>query len=158
MLSPVLAAGEDRVSHVLSHVVWWKYSQIHNTIASTNANTIQANSVAHIRTVLFTSGFGSSTRGERHNSFHADHTLSRCLRSLSVEIRKTQLHLQYSKFNSQLPTQWQEPNFLPAWSNVNLQLTLFQNPQILSPSLLGMTSATLQPHFSCLGFNFCARA
>ena len=76
----------------------------------------------------------------------------RCLRFLSVEIRKTQLHLQWSKSNPQLfnsmaesPTTrlhgststltvWLsggETNCLPPWSNVNFQLTLFQNPQIL---------------------------
>ena len=38
-----------------------------------------------------------------------------CLRSLSVEIRKTKLHLQLS-------TVWQKLNYLPAWSNVNPQL------------------------------------
>ena len=53
----------------------------------------------------------------------------RCLRSLSVEIRKTQLHLQRPKSNSQL--NGRELNFLPPWSNLNFQLTLFQNPSIL---------------------------
>ena len=40
-----------------------------------------------------------------------------CLCSLSVEIRKCQLHLSTVKI--QLSTQWQELNFLPLWSNLN---------------------------------------
>ena len=36
---------------------------------------MQADSVVPIRTVLLTSGFGSSTRGERHHSYYADHTI-----------------------------------------------------------------------------------
>ena len=36
---------------------------------------IQADSVVQIRTVLLTSVFGSSTRGERHNSYNADHSI-----------------------------------------------------------------------------------
>ena len=72
-----------------------------------------------------------------------------------------------------LPNQWLKLNFLPAWSNVNLQLhsqtsnsqhhsrtptsqsdvnwIFFKIFQILCPSFLGMTSSTLQPIFF-LGF------
>ena len=91
---------------------------------------MQADSVDLIRTVLLTSDFGSSTRGERHNSYYANptpnvrHTLW-CLRSLSVEIRKS------STAEISTSTQWQKFNCLPPLSNLNFLLTLFQNPQIL---------------------------
>ena len=55
--------------------------------------------------------------------------ISWCLRFLSVEIRKTQLHLQWSKSIFQLFGR--ELNYLPAWSNVNFHWLFFQNPQIL---------------------------
>ena len=68
-----------------------------------------------------------------------------CLRSLLVEIWKTQLHLQNPTLNFQL--NGSNSTFA---CMVQCQLStdvFFQNPQILSPSLLGMTSSTLQPHF-----------
>ena len=50
-----------------------------DTNTFTNANTKhrrkQANSVVQVQTILLTSDFGSSTRGERHNSNKADHTV-----------------------------------------------------------------------------------
>ena len=66
-----------------------------------------------------------------------------CLRALSVEIRKPQLRLQRPNlnFNSMAGTR------LSACMVQCQPLTLFQNPQILSPSIMGMTSSTLQPHF-----------
>ena len=68
------------------------------------------------------------------------------LRSLSEEIWKAQLHLQWAKSNSQL--NGRELNSLPAWSNLSFSTAVFfLNPQILSLSLLGMMSSTLQPHF-----------
>ena len=88
-------------------------------------------------TLLFqvlTSEFGSLTQGERHNSYNANH-----LQCVAVEICKTQLHLQRPKSNS-MP-QWQTLNSLSPWSNLNSQLTLFQNPQILR------TISSLQPYF-----------
>ena len=48
--------------------------------------------------------------------------------SLSVEIRKTQLNLHWSKSNLNF---WQKLNCLPPWSNLKSQLSLFQNPQFL---------------------------
>ena len=36
---------------------------------------MQADSVVQVRTVLLTSDFGSSTRGEWHNLYYADHTI-----------------------------------------------------------------------------------
>ena len=79
--------------------------------------------------------------------FYADLTpnvrhISWCLRSLSVDIRKNPTTS--STAQSQLQLNGRELNSLPTWFNVNPQLPLFQNPQILSPSLLSMTSSTLQ--------------
>ena len=51
---------------------------------------------------------------------------------------------------SKLSPEWQELNFLPTWSNVNCPTTMFlksSDYQIISPSLLGMTSSTLQSYF-----------
>ena len=119
-----------------------------NTYAKTGENR-QADSVVSDTYSLLISDFISSTRGERHNSYYADPINGRrilgCLRSLSVGIRKTQLHLQRPKSNS-MP-QWQKLNFLPPWSNLNFQLTLFKILRFSGPSLPGMTSSTLQSHF-----------
>ena len=123
------------------------------------------------------SDFGSSTWGERHNSYNADCTIwpHKCAVHpvvLSVEICRTP----WSDFNFSTPWsliqllnimvgtpllnclqlrqttpisvymaqkstfQWPSPQSTPNWHP-------FQNLQILSPSLLGMTSFTLQPHF-----------
>ena len=49
--------------------------------------------------------------------------------SCDVEIQETQLHL--PTVETQLSPQWQKLNCLPPWSNLNSQLTLFQNPEIL---------------------------
>ena len=38
VLSPWLAADEDRVSHMLSHVVWWKYIYIYIYIERESEN------------------------------------------------------------------------------------------------------------------------
>ena len=36
---------------------------------------LQADFIVQVGTVLLTSEFGSSTRGEKHNSSYADHTM-----------------------------------------------------------------------------------
>ena len=51
---------------------------------------------------------------------------------------------------SQLQLNGRELNSLPTWSNVNPQLTLFQNPQILRTISSGHD--VIQPPISCLGF------
>ena len=43
----------------------------------------------------------------------------------------------------QLSTVWQKLNYLPAWSNVNLQLTLFQNPSNSAIRWFNVISRTL---------------
>ena len=83
---------------------------------------------------LLISDFGSSTRGERHNSYYADHpqcAVHHVIFKISVcrDPKNPNYIFQQSKSNS-LP-QWQKLNRLPPWSNLNSQLTLFQNPQIL---------------------------
>ena len=117
---------------------------------------------------LLTPDLGSRTRGERHNSYYADHTIwphQRAVHLVMLKIsfgrdpknltaaatvenstlclncRKLNLHFPSSNLNSQLNVR--DLNSLPPWSNINPQLNLFQNPQILP----GMTSSTLHPHF-----------
>ena len=77
----------------------------------------------HRRTLLFRyepfSEFSSSTRGERHNSYNAGHTIwphkalriLKCLRSLSVEICKTP----WPDIN--FSTSWLDPNFSTSLSD-----------------------------------------
>ena len=99
-----------------------------------NCKTL-ANSVVQVRTFykLLTSA-QSDTRRETQFllcwPYYVDPTNARrilwCLRSLSVEIRKTQLHLQRPKSNSQLS---------------------FKILRFSGPSLQGMTSSALQPHY-----------
>ena len=120
------------VSLVL-HQIRWKfyvlllYTHNHydiNSNGTTNAysNTVkysiqmhiqmEADSVVQVRTVLLTSEFCSSTRGERHNSYYADLTIWPHKRAahprmfkISVgrdpkkKIKKKQLHLQRPKLN-----------------------------------------------------------
>ena len=51
------------------------YNDINNNgTTNTFLNTVKYRRI-QVRTVLLTSGFGSSTRGERHNSYYADHTI-----------------------------------------------------------------------------------
>ena len=119
--------------------------QIHNT----NTGGKRQTRSFQIRTVLLTSDFGSSTRGERQFllcwSYYADaRRILWCLRSLSVEIRKTQLHASTEE-NSTLCFNGRELNCLPLWSNLNLQLTLFQNLPNSQDHLLG---AWRHPHSS----------
>ena len=52
-------------------IQWYIYKFIYSQIQM----QIQADSVVQVRTVLLTSDFGSSTQGERHNSYYADHTI-----------------------------------------------------------------------------------
>ena len=64
-----------------------------------------------------------------------------CLRSLSVEIRKTQLHLQWPKFNSQL----NDP--------ISTSTDFFQNPQILKTISSGHDVIHTPAPFSVWGFS-----
>ena len=129
------------------------YSQIqmHNT----GENKYTGDSVVQVRTVykLLTSVLRHVER-ERiltmltilSDSTNAWRIL-RCLRSLSVEICKTPTTcFNGRELNSLCPNR-RELNCLPTWSIVNRKLSLFKNPQILSPSFLGTTSSTLQLHF-----------
>ena len=118
---------------------------------------------------LLTSGFGSSTRGKRHNSYYADHTIWPHQRAahlamfkifvcrdpknstlrLNSRIPTTQLHGR--KLNSLCPN-GRELNCLPAWSNVKFQLTLFQNPQILRTIFNGHDVIHTPSPIAYLGF------
>ena len=74
-------------------------------LSNITANT--GDSVVSGTNGLLTSGFGSSTRGKRHNSYYANpipnaRRILWCLIYLSVEIRKNQLHI--STVETQLST------------------------------------------------------
>ena len=81
------------------------------------------------------------------------HFNARCilwsLRSLLIEIRKTQLYLQRPKSNSQ--PQWQKLDSLPPWSYLNFSTDFFKILKLSGPSLLDMMTSTLQPHFLSRG-------
>ena len=128
--------------------------------AKTGAIQMQADSAVQVRTHLLVSVFGSSTRRERRNSNYAGPTntlrIPWCLRSLSAEIRKTPaICLNSRELNSLCPNgreliylpSWQKPNNLPAWSSVNLKLTLLQKPQILGTISSGHYGLHTPAHF-----------
>ena len=92
--------------------------------------TLRAPVVSDMNGLLISRLRSMATQGERHNSYYANlipymRHISWCLRTLSVEIWKTQLHLSTVKI--QLPMA-KYPTPTPM---VQSQLTLFQNPQIL---------------------------
>ena len=93
---------------------------------------------------LLTSGFGSSSRGERHNSYYANHpqpAVHLVMFTISIHLRRSRPekpnhHCDDRKLNS-MP-QWQELNSLPQWQELsfsnqwsNLNWLFFQNTQIL---------------------------
>ena len=103
----------------------------------TNAKTqykCRRDSVVQIRTVLLTSDFGSSTR-ERDTiltrltpSQRTAHlVMFKISHGRDPKILTTAAMIE----NSTLCPNGREVSYLPAWSNVNLHLTHFQNPQIL---------------------------
>ena len=59
--------SHNHINHNCNTIHIFKYSQIQIQI--------QVDSVVQVQTVLLISDFGSSTRGERHNSYYADHTI-----------------------------------------------------------------------------------
>ena len=92
----------------------------------------RGDSVVQVRTILLVSDFGSSTRGERHNSYYANPIPTRGASQFIFAGRDTKSSTAATTVeNSTLYPNGREINYLPTWSNVNFQLTLFQNPQIL---------------------------
>ena len=81
--------------------------------------------------------FGSSTWGERHNSYDANHpqcAVHLVIFKISVD-RDQKNPTTSSTARIQLSIQWLRLNSLPPWSNSMVQFatlnSLFQNPQIL---------------------------
>ena len=74
---------------------------------------MQVNSVVQVRTVLLTSEFGSSTRGERHNFFYDDHTIWPLQRAAHLVMFKISIGRDPKNptislmIQIQLSTQWQ---------------------------------------------------
>ena len=111
-------------------------------------------SVVQVRTRLLTSDFGSSTRGERQNSYYADPTpnvrhISRCLRSPFIFAGRDPKNLTASSTveNSTRCPNGRELNFLPFMVQYQLSTLFFKILKFSGPSLLGMTLSTLQSHF-----------
>ena len=90
----------------------------------------QADSIVSGTNGLLTSDFGSSTWGERHNSYYANHPQRAAhLVMFKISVCKDPKNLTTSSTAQiELSFQWQKLNSLPPWSNLNW---LFQNPQIL---------------------------
>ena len=142
---------------------------VYNTYSYAN-HTIQIHkqdSVVQVRTVLLTSDFGSSTPGERHNSYYANHPQ----RAAHLLIFKIWIHLRWSgpekfnrrcngsKLNSMVENSILWPNGRNSlvclhgpMSTFNFQLTLSQNPQILRTISSGHDAIHTLAPFSCRGF------
>ena len=88
------------------------------------------------------------TRKKGQNSYNANptqHAAHLAMLKISILLlwsrpEKSNRHRNGRKLNS-VP-QWQKLNCLPPWSNLFFKILKFSGP-----SLLGMTSSTLQPHF-----------
>ena len=83
---------------------------------------------------LLASDFGSSTRRERHNSYYANHpqrAAHRVMFKISADRDPKTPSTSSTVENNPLCPNGRELNCLPAWSNLNPKLTVFQNPQIL---------------------------
>ena len=107
-----------------------------------------------VRMHLSTSDFGSSTRGERHNSNYADHTIwpYKCAVHLVVfKIsvgRDPKNPTTSSVVKIQLSTQWQSTQLSASMVQCQLPNRLFfKNLKFSEPSIPGITSSTLHPHF-----------
>ena len=103
---------------------------------------------------LLISDFSSSTRGERHNSYYADHTIWPHQRAAHLVIfkisvgrdrKKTQLHLQRPKSNSR--PNGRNSTLCHHGPISTLNWLFFKILKFSGPSLPGMTLSTLQPHF-----------
>ena len=113
----------------------------------------QADSVVLHTNGLLISDFGSSTRGERHNSYYADpHQRAAHLVMFKISVgkrsEKPNYIFQQSKSNSQRPN----TQFSPQWSNLNFSTDSFSKS---SNSPDHLFRAWRHPHsslISCLGF------
>ena len=103
-----------------------------------------------VRTVLLTSNFGSSTLGERHNSYHANHSKRAAhLVLFKISVGKdsknpttsstAQIQLYASTAGTQLSVSMVQSQ--------HLNWLFFKILKFSGPSLPGMTSSIFQPHF-----------
>ena len=97
----------------------------------------QADSAVLTRTVLLTSDFGSSTRGERHSSYYADHTIWPPTRVAHLAMfwisvgRDPKIPTTSFNSQSQLSTQRQRTQLSASMVQCQLSTVLFENLQIL---------------------------
>ena len=126
------------------------------TYANTDKYKYRRTLLFRYKMLLLTSDFGSSTWRDRHNSYYANHP--QCVAHLvvfkiSVGRDPKILTTTATVENSTLCLWGRELNYLPPWSNVNLQLTLFSKS---SNSQDYLFQAWCHPHsspISCLGFD-----
>ena len=107
-------------------------------------------SVVQVRTHLLVSDFGSSTRGERHNSYYANHP------QVSARLAMSKISVGRDPKNPSL--RFSDPNSTRCLNGRNSTVSLhgpistpnslfFKIPKFSGLSLPGMKSSTLQPHF-----------
>ena len=69
-----MSISHNRIKGMLQQYIYkCRYRQIQ--MQNTGENKYTGDSIVQVRKVLLTSDFGSSIRGERHNSYYADHTI-----------------------------------------------------------------------------------
>ena len=110
--------------------------------------------IVQVRTVLSTSDFGSSTRRERHDSYYAYHSIwphkyaaHPVMFKISVgRDPKNPTTPSMVKSNSQLPT-GRNSTFCLHGPISTFNSLFFKILKVSGPSLLSMTSSTLQPLF-----------
>ena len=108
-------------------------------------NKYTGDSVVQVRMQLLVFDFNSSSRGERHNSYYANHPqraahLVMFKISVGRDLQNSNYILNGRELNSLCPNgrehiylpPWQKFNYLPAWSNVNLQHLKSSNSQPIS--------------------------
>ena len=106
---------------------------------------LQVDSVVPGTNGLLISNFGSSTQGERHNSYYANHP------KRTAHLVMFKISVGRDPKNPTTCFDGRELNCLPPWSNLNFNWLFFKILKFSGPSLPGMTSST-PSSISCLGF------
>ena len=124
-------------------------------------NTVQnkytGDSLVKVRTVVLTSEFGSSARGERQNYYNADHIIwphkhAAHLVMFKISVcRHPKNPSTFSTAQSQLQLNGRELNSLSTWSNVNPQLTSFLKSSNSQPISSGYDVIHTPASFSVWG-------
>ena len=159
----------ENETHLVMYIknIFLLFSTLRNKMQNTYANTGRICCFRYELVYLFLT-FVSSTRGERHNFYYADHLqwaahLVMFKICVGKDLQNLTTYLNCIRTNS--PPQWLKLNSLPIWSNINSQLTLFQNPQIIRTISSGHDVIHTPIHFLSGVYNdngdchiLCARA